>query len=118
MDFKPGTIELGFNLKRVPRKIDRRDTCARETNPGTVFSRQEGELRQCVLGMAGVGCSRDVDNANITGRGATADGNPEEGGQLQTQLLVHTSEVKSAKQHQCVPLVRNGCCFQIFQESL
>lgn len=39
-----------------------------ETNPGTVFSRQEGELRQCVLGMAGVGCSRGVDNANITGR--------------------------------------------------
>jgi hypothetical protein len=68
-DFKPGTIELGFNLKRVPRKIDRRHTCARETNPGTVFSRQEGELRQCVLGMAGVGCSRDVDNTNITGHG-------------------------------------------------
>lgn len=68
-DFKPGTTELGFNLKRVPRKIDRRNTCARETNPGTVFSRQEGELRQYVLGMAGVGCSRDVDNANITGCG-------------------------------------------------
>lgn len=50
-------------------KMGRRETCARETNPETVSSRQEGELRQPVLSMAAVRYSRDVDSMNMTGGG-------------------------------------------------
>lgn len=44
--------------------MGRREACAGTTNPG-----QEGEQRQCVLGMAGVGHSRDVDDVDMTGLG-------------------------------------------------
>lgn len=49
--------------------MGRREACAGTTNPETVFSGQEGEQRQCVLGMAGVGHSRDVDDVDMTGHG-------------------------------------------------